>query len=806
MKRLILIIFGLWAMGYGLWAMDKKQETIVIGDVYDAYTGEPLANVNIYFQGTPLGTMTNPEGMFLLRGQLDKKRTMVVSAVGYQPERIPIEAGQQVGVQIALKEKVGSLGDVFVYPGANPALPLMEEVRKQRHTNHRAVDMQQAHAQMALFVSDIQSKHLKRNLWKSLQAGMLQAEDSTFLVPLYWRKQVATEVEEQATLFTLTDYHVLLNELQSTCDFYDNHINLLSIPLLSPLASSGNTYYNYFLADSVQVGAEKHYIVHFRTKNPFYATFNGEMAIDSATYALRSIQASVPAQTSINYLQQLTIHQSFTPDNQLVEEDLSLLLDFAIKTDTTHIFPTLLITRNTQLPDTQTPISNTQYPISNTQHPITNTPTQTSVAQAMDSLSETPLFKTAKFFAYVTQTGYIPTRTAVEVGKVDEVIRINSVEGVRLAFPIRTTEKLWKNVSLGGYLAFGTKDRAWKGMGEINIQLPTERHHTIQLRYGDHYIYSDMDDFQENIRENSVFNPRLHLMSEIFRSLHFNTEYYYNTMVRRQETRVHFSNEWNNYLETQSYAKMGRMGYGVPSLNYTTQPTFRYNTIGTTVRISFDERKVDYYFHRRHIYNHLPVIFVGAELGSYQTMDMPSYRMYGNLQVMVRHDVNLGMGGRLNYLVQAGMIFGKVPYPLLHIFAANPSYTMDLYRFALINTYQYAADRFISLHANWDGKGVLFNLIPGLRYLRLRELVTLKVAYGFMHEKHMSVLPIPTLPTDAPPSYRVLSAPTTPHVEMGVGIGNILRIGEVHAVFRLTDIRNPYAPWWGLRFRISMGM
>ena len=264
MKRLIFIIFGLWAMGYGLWAMDKKQETIVIGDVYDAYTGEPLANVNIYFQGTPLGTMTNPEGMFLLRGHLDKKRTMIVSAVGYQTERFPIEAGQQVGVQIALKEKVGTLGDVFVYPGANPALPLMEEVRKQRQTNHRAVDMQKVNAQMALFVSDIQSKHLKRNLWKSLQSGMLQAEDSTFLVPLYWRKQVATEVEEQATLFTLTDYHVLLNELQSTCDFYDNHINLLSVSLLSPLASSGNTYYNYFLSDSVQVGAEKHYIVHFQ--------------------------------------------------------------------------------------------------------------------------------------------------------------------------------------------------------------------------------------------------------------------------------------------------------------------------------------------------------------------------------------------------------------------------------------------------------------------------------------------------------------------------------------------------------------
>lgn len=55
MKRLTIILFGLWAMSFGLWAMnhgEEIRETIVVGDVYDAYTGEPLPNVNIYFQGT----------------------------------------------------------------------------------------------------------------------------------------------------------------------------------------------------------------------------------------------------------------------------------------------------------------------------------------------------------------------------------------------------------------------------------------------------------------------------------------------------------------------------------------------------------------------------------------------------------------------------------------------------------------------------------------------------------------------------------------------------------------------------------
>ena len=75
----------------------------------------------------------------------------------------------------------------------------------------------------------------------------------------------AQEVEEQATLLTLTDYHVLLNQWQSTCDFYSNTIPIFNTSLLSPLAPSGNTYYNYYLADSTHVHGEKHYIVHFVT-------------------------------------------------------------------------------------------------------------------------------------------------------------------------------------------------------------------------------------------------------------------------------------------------------------------------------------------------------------------------------------------------------------------------------------------------------------------------------------------------------------------------------------------------------------
>jgi hypothetical protein len=175
--------------------------------------------------------------------------------------------------------------------------------------------------------------------------------------------------------------------------------------------------------------------------------------------------------------------------------------------------------------------------------------------------------------------------------------------------------------------------------------------------------------------------------------------------------------------------------------------------------------------------------------------------MHGKLQIMLRHNLNLGMGGELNYRVQAGMVFGNVPYPLLYHFAGNQTHTFDPDRFSLMNTYQYAADKYLSLHAHWNGKGVLFNMIPGVRYARLRELLEFKIAWGGLRNEHKDILAFPTLDKS---NYEMLTAPRVPYVELGAGIGNILRIGEIYGVFRVTHLDDP-TPWWAVRFRLHLG-
>ena len=138
---------------------------------------------------------------------------------------------------------------------------------------------------------------------------------------------------------------------------------------------------------------------------------------------------------------------------------------------------------------------------------------------------------------------------------------------------------------------------------------------------------------------------------------------------------------------------------------------------------------------------------------------------------------------------------------MLHHFEGNQGYAYDPYRFTLMNNFQYAADRYVALHAEWNGQGILFNLIPGVRYLRLRELVSFKLAYGYLSDRN-SIARADWAETTLP----ALTGTPVPYIEMGVGIGNILRIGDLYSVWRLTNRQDPTTPLWALRFRLHIGL
>ncbi|MCQ2342986.1 MAG: DUF5686 and carboxypeptidase regulatory-like domain-containing protein [Paludibacteraceae bacterium] len=783
MKRRLFI---LTLIGCLIPAIGLCQTSMLVGQVYDSHSGEPLPNISVYISGTDIGTATNDEGYFLLRTQLKKRSRITVSGIGYHTEHLWLEPGQSAGTDIGLKEKDTQLADIFVTPGKNPALALMARVRQARNMNDVPAD-ERTGAETELYLSNIQAKHLNRHIWRSLQQGLIATEDSAYLLPLYRFQEKDGHQQAQAAMLTETDYAMLLSEWDRPIDFYKNSIPVYSTSFLSPLAADGNNFYTYYLSDSTEYTDSnatrcKVYEVHFKTKNPYYNTFNGTMRIDSASAAIVSVQAVVPAQVNANYLHRLDIRQTYdSVTHQLIDENISLLMDFAVKTDTAHLFPTVWLLNRKRFSPTAVAPSGLALPAD-------------TFTQALEQLQSTPLIRTAKFFAYVIQNAYIPTGGKIEIGNVSEIIHINPQETVRLGIPIRTAPSLWKNVCLEGYVAYGVGDKAWKGMGTVWWNLPTQRRNMLQFRYADEYIYSDVSDFDRMKWENAVWSPQMGITTAMMKCF-YQGNHTYNSMARQREGRIQLESDWTDRLETRLRLSVGRLGYGEPTHDYAAQPSFLYAKLGAVFRLSWQEKKVDYYCHRMHAYNHLPVLYIGGEIGSYQLDGMSHYDVYGNLNLMLRHHLPLGAGGELDYLLEGGIVLGRVPYPLLHVFEGNQSYAYDPNRFTLMHNYQFAADKYVQLQMHWNGQGCLFNLIPGIRVLRLRELVSFKMAYGGLNNRHAERLAFPV---------GYMQPLTTPYVEIGVGLGNILRIADLMSVWRLTHRDDPGAPKWSMRFRFHL--
>ena len=778
-------------------------ETIIVGEVVNEATGEAIPNVNIHFRGTKVGTTSDASGAYALRVDMTDKAQLVFSAVGYYTQRFEITPGAMAGLQVSMREKAALLTEVVVAPNENPALELLRKVREHRAKNDRTLHKDrsfEAKREQTLYVSHISKRHLRRALWRSLQAGMIAQEDSTYILPLYRQTQSfqlsgtdmipANDQQSRTLILSDADYASYLGS-EGNLNFYANSVSIMGHAFLSPLATGGNLYYRYYL-----VGADT---IHFRTRNPFYATFNGEMVIDTNTFALRSIHAYVPAEVAVNYINTVHVSQVLAADGSIADEQLSAILDVSIKAEQAGTtFPSLLITTTLKNPNLSAERSvSPQDGLSgeadlSAERSVSPqdglTPTD-SAFQALDSL---PVIRAAKWIATIATTGYIPTGTPVDIGHIEEILQINRHEGVHVGLPFRTNEKFSKVISLEAAVGYGFKDRRAKGLGRISINLPTLRRNILQLEYSDRYAWSEVDDFDRLLRENSMGWGNFDFTSYAFEAL-YRDKQCVNTALRRRQVQLHWFADWMDRLntrlghsfavETHAYV---RAGWQAGDISDQTSDV-SYQSLSLIGRLSWGEKKYDGYFLRRYAYSSkYPVLYLGLEAGHWANSQQPiaNSQLYAHLRIMLTQHANLGMGGTLNYAFRMGAIFGHLPQTLLWQANGNQGYAYDPYRFTLLHGYELLADKYVTLQAEWNGHGILFNTIPGIRWLHLRELVETKLAYGYLSANSQQ-----------------LTANSTFYAELGVGIGNILRVCDLYSVWSLSpSIR------WAMRFRIHLGL
>ena len=137
--------------------------------------------------------------------------------------------------------------------------------------------------------------------------------------------------------------------------------------------------------------------------------------------------------------------------------------------------------------------------------------------------------------------------------------------------------------------------------------------------------------------------------------------------------------------------------------------------------------------------------------------------------------------GEWRYLIEAGKITGNVPYPILKNIRGKSGSAYGRYQFTLMNFNEYMADTYATLQSEVITNGIIFNNIPLVKKLNLREITGLKIAGGSLSELH-------TLLMNLPPS---TSGLIKPYSEVSVGFTNLFGAISVQYTRRLTDTDKP---------------
>lgn len=142
-KRIHLIVLLVLLQAVtGVAVLYAQSMTSASGIVKDSITGEPLAFVSVYFDGSTIGAMTDDNGAFALQNDKGYNK-LAVASLGYDTKILDLKTGQKNdGLTIDLRPTAFEISEVIVKPKRekysrkdNPAVELIKKVIEHKNDN-----------------------------------------------------------------------------------------------------------------------------------------------------------------------------------------------------------------------------------------------------------------------------------------------------------------------------------------------------------------------------------------------------------------------------------------------------------------------------------------------------------------------------------------------------------------------------------------------------------------------------------------------------------------------------------------------
>lgn len=600
-------------------------------------------------------------------------------------------------------------------------------------------------------------------------------------------------------MFDVGNVDVVLEDLLREVNIYDNDITLLSNKFPSPLSSLGNMHYQYFIADTLDVDGMRCIQLTFMPRNPTDFSFSGNLYVEmgDTTGFIKKVSLKVPRTVNLNFIDNLYIDQIYEKDSLGYRHKISdkLNLDFCLvkgsqrftasrdsrydnfsnmfRDDLSQIYNSMGNYIEIGNPDAK----GTQLLSYMRKDSLTNA--ESNMDSFMAHLREYPLFYWGEKVLVILVKGYVKTgkESKFDFGPINTFVSTNPIEGVRLRVGGTTTAYLSPHWFANGYIAYGTRDRKMKYMGELEYSFHKKNYHSQEfpinsLRIKHQY---DMDMIGQHYHFTNPDNVFLSLKRKTDKMITYRhlTQFSYQLELANN---LSFSIQGEHIKQDASPWLPFIDGYGHHI------PYYRRTSIGVAVRYAPGEKFIQERESRVSVNHDAPIFQLSQEWGPKGIRGC--HYSVCKTEASVWKRFWFSSFGYLDALAKGGILWTQVPFPELLWPNANLSYTIQPESYSLMNPMEFAMDRYASCDLTYWGNGVLFNKLPIIKRLGLREVVDFKCLWGTLSKRnnpsyHRNLY---RFPTDA--HAQIMGA--TPYMEISAGIDNIFKILRIDYVWRLT--------------------
>ncbi|MCC6599133.1 MAG: carboxypeptidase-like regulatory domain-containing protein [Crocinitomicaceae bacterium] len=698
------------------------------GRVLDKDSGEPVAFAAVVEKGTSNGAYSDIDGYFRLR-QPSVNSVIMFSCIGYNPLEITFRSA--VDWNILLQKQDVQLNEVVILPGENPAERILRKAIENKKNNNpegkRSFTYDSYNKLIITPDEDSAYFNIDTVTYNQMAKGereyidIFRKQHLMIMESISQRRHLPPDNNSEKIIASRVsglqhpEFALLATQMQSF-SFYNESINVMDVSYFSPIANGAISKYLFVIEDTTFVGNDTVFAISFRPrKGKNFDGLKGQLYIHTHGYAIQNVIAE-PAEEKGSF--GIKIQQQY----RLIGETW-----FPDQLNTFLKFPSIKMKGIGK-----SYINNVQFDVEMTRKefsPVIIELDENAYSQTdslWDAHRNLPLDSKEKNTYHVIDSlgkaenlddklawiTHLLVSSQIRLGIIDfDLLRLasfNNYEGFRLGGGIHTNEVLSKWFTLGGYYAYGFKDKQSKFGGDAAVNFFRERDGYLKFIYE-----QDVRETAGNILSvgsqnflKNDFYPLLVSRMDRYekREIQLNGRIFMNISVN-----LFFNNQLIKPYHEISFQTTSVEGVTLFSRDFTIAET------GVNVRYAPGEKIIMVGEREVRLRGRWPIFFMKYTMGMKGVLDGEyDYNRYDFLAEKKFRIIN---GGDLNVRFIAGVVENAVPFSLLYnmkgsynignkhleFLSISAPYTFETMRVNAFQNSQYAV-----LHLRHQFKDLLF--------------------------------------------------------------------------------------------------